>query len=490
MTKKASLWQRAYDSTRALTKTAIARSKEQITKGKEKIAQIREKRAKEKAEREVRRAEEEKIIADERERLMPYGEHVIKGHKKHIKRSGLRNYLIGGLAFGSATFGAFERYAHDPIKQTATIAIYTGNAVKKLSSAAANLGKRLTGKSDSKEIKEAAQEFAKADEQYFQGLRGTLGVYQRNIDDREHKIHELMTLSEEFGRISRNAPGYQSLRESGFTSLRDKINSLMTQAIGAQSKGEINDRLSREYETKFNELLKMVAAAEKKRDLNKEEIAKLSKKMAEAAQTMGKLNEQDKRRLTQYVNDTNELYGLTKGMRQLNTGQIRQGSREYNELVSLGKKYQLNVDNADQTANAIAYGIGALLSLYVGRIGGGLGRRFLPTGRFNLEKTTDDYIKQQLAQQAAEKKRKNGPSLDEKLTIIVALSALFTVALLNAKVSGFSIADNISLQAFNLTNIIMLLIVLFLVAVILYEKIFKSKSAKIIRKKRNKKSKR
>jgi hypothetical protein len=198
-----------------------------------------------------------------------------------------------------------------------------------------------------------------------------------------------------------------------------------------------------------------------------------------AAETMGKINEGDKKELERQLKDTNDLYSITKGMRNLKTGQIKEGSKEYEQLIALGKKYDLDKDSADYTGRMIAYGIGAIAAAY----GAKLGRRVvkvvpLPGGKskFSIEDETKRYLEGRIGEPERDRnegRKKSG--LENSLTIIIVLATFILALTMNFNFTGFSVKTMASPVGFSLSNTILLLWIGFLFIFITSRHIYKHK---------------
>ncbi|PIN89203.1 hypothetical protein COU57_06365 [Candidatus Pacearchaeota archaeon CG10_big_fil_rev_8_21_14_0_10_32_14] len=379
------------------------------------------------------------LIDKEMKRLYEYGSHILRRDKS--KRKNWRGAIAGGLVGLGVGLGLYTPFK-EPVEKTASVIYFSGESAKRVGEEALHLKDLITGRKDSDEIEKAQRQFVKSDSEYFENLRELLNQHKKNIDSNKERISEMRNIAEGFGRYMHNAPGFETVDESEFGNLRKKLNSLMSRPF--QSQEEIDSRLSKEYETNYNSLLQIAENADKMKSLNKREIEDLTKKIASSVSTLETINQKDAQRLDKYLNETNELYDLTRGMRNLQTGEIREGSPEYKRLVEIGEKYNLNRDSADYFGKLIAEGLGALIGLYGASKGSKVGRRFIPGRRLDVEKETRRYLEDNvdaLVTQKEASQRRNG--LEEKVSVGLILFFLAGGFIFNNRMTGNVIKENV-----------------------------------------------
>jgi len=337
------------------------------------------------------------------------------------------------------------------------------------------LGEEIVGHgTQSSRFAKAQSEFEAADRQYFEGMRDLLNTYKENLGNRTYIVNEMKNLAEGFGRIVKKVPGYETSREIEITKLRDRINSLMSEFLGGQSREDVQNRLSEDYTKNYDELLKMLNEADRSKRVSNKEISEISEKLVRVSKGLEKLNKDDEKELTDKIGEVNRLYDLGQRIRELETGQIRTRDVAYQQLTELGRKYGLDADRPEKYATVIAYAAGILLAGLAYRFGSKIGDKVIPLRGINLEEISRSYSEGRVRQekQATEKKGESG--LEDKVTTaLVLFSPIFLLPFI-INITGFSIAGSFFQSVSYISNYL-LIFWFFILAFVVFRKVYKKR---------------
>ncbi|MBS3083216.1 hypothetical protein J4423_00255 [Candidatus Pacearchaeota archaeon] len=465
--KKKNLFSRAYDFTVSKVDSAVEGTRGYF--GRRSEAKKKKREEQDAVDEEVEREVQSKL-PEAREAM----EYAIKKQKGNARKNWVKRRFLPGVVATAVAFGAYEKYAHEPVKNTAEIVLYAADASQRLGRAAQRLGEEIIGRgTEGARFEKAQREFEVADNEYFTGIRELMDTYKQNLSNRKYIVDEMKNAAEGFGKVSRKAPGYEGFRETGIPSMREKLNKWMSEFIGGQSKGDVENRMSKEYADNYNELLKMLNEADRAKQIGNKDIQEIADRLARASKGLEKLNKDDEKYLAEKMNEVNTLYNIGQRMRELETGQIRTRDVAYRELTELGRKYGLDAERPENYANIIAYVAGLIFAGLAGGLGSALGNKFLPRRDIDLGKVSRQYLEHKVGKEIKGKKSGAGDLEDKVITGLIILSPIFLMPFF-FKVTGFAIAENFFIKSSLLANSF-LFVWLFLLFFVVSRKIYKNR---------------
>ena len=377
-----------------------------------------------------------------------------------------RRRRITGLAGAAVGAGIYAGALHKTVKGWTNTIYNDAIALKDLVETASS----LSPNSNRAQIRN----YLKNHEALANSVGESLKEYEKSISSLSNTLRDVRTIAEDIGRISANAPGYNTQAIQDLTNIRNKIVQKMSELVTGRDQSV---RISEEYKANFNRLNALLTKAVAEKKITNEKVSDILNSvdsLSDSGEEMLEGQKEELRRLSERYNTYNQLI---EDFQNLPESEIKSNGQRYQELIRAAEKNDLKIPQYHDIGSMVSIGTGLLAAYVFGKTSARWLSWLVPRKKFDPRKEARMHLekRQRDLEARAEEEPWNGP-----IIIILFISLLFLSLSFNTNPTGFIVSES---SSSNLANSLIYIICSLTIFIIIFTKVYNSKKSNKIKKK-------